>query len=282
MRWSAAAALSCALFALSCRPSATVRRTTPVANLQSYRSVLLRVDGSPQARRYADVLEFHATDWMRRACAFTEIGTSRQPPVGEPDLIVDLNLQRAFRGGDGLIQNPNLAVVDVTAVLSDGIDDELLGSADIRGKSSAVAVAGVNPEEQAIAAVSEQIAEILVNSGCSGERVARAEPPEPAPTDAGDAGSAVDPEVLARAEAENEAGKQLFRAADIAGAKARFEAALALHRDPRYLFNLCLAQEALKDYAAATATCQEVIDLQPEPRLVEKAQMRLDIIAKQS
>lgn len=278
MRWSVAAALSCALLASSCRPSATVRRTTPVANLQSYRTVLVRVDGSPQARRFADMLEFHAIDWMRRSCAFDQIGTRRQPPLAEPDLVVDLNLQRASRGGGGLIQNPNLAVVDVTAVLSDNVDDELIGSADIRGKSSAVAVSGVNPEEQAIAAVSKTMAEILVRSGCSGERVARPEPPPP--TDPVD--PAIDPELLAQAEAENEAGKQLFRAADIAGAKARFEAALAIHRDPRFLFNLCLAQEALKDYAAARSSCQEVIDLQPEPRLVEKAQMRLDIIAQQS
>lgn len=275
MRWSSAALLLL-VAAAGCVASATVRRTTPVANLQSFRTLLVRVDGSPEARRYASVLEFHAADKLRGTCAFDQVVTSRERPVQPPDLILDLNLQRAFRGGEGLIQNPNLATIDVTLVLSDGVDDELLGSADIRGKSSAVYVANQNPEEQAIAAVSARVAQIMERSGCTGARVARAEP-EPAPDEA-TPDDEVDPDLLARAEAENDAGKQLFRAADIAGAKARFQAAIALHRDARFLFNLCLAHEALKELSEASSVCQQVIDMQPEPRLAEKAQMRLGII----
>ena len=89
----------------------------------------------------------------------------------------------------------------------------------------------------------------------------------------------ITPEQVAQAEAANNEGKRLFRAAEIASAKEQFLLAIRLVPAPKYQFNLCLAHEALNEYDAAAAACQNVINGGTDQRLSEKAQQRLSIIA---
>lgn len=281
-----------------CRPSATVQRTTPVANLQPYTGMVVR--GTRAGRfgrgRLAFVLERAAVARIRRACSFREVhAAGRRTEPGPDDLLLDLTVQRAFRGGGGLVQNENLATVDVKAVLSDGVDMELVGSADIRGQSGGIVIGQESPEEEAINAVADSVTQMLVRSGCRGRRIARAHRPpasdhrdeEPGPdgqegTNPGTDQTGVtlasdDPD--ARAEAANEEGKRLFRAADVAGARVQFREAIRLHRDPRYVFNLCLAEEALGSIDAAITTCKRVQGMRPDGALAEKVKLRLKILA---
>ncbi len=83
----------------------------------------------------------------------------------------------------------------------------------------------------------------------------------------------------AKAEKLNSEGKQLFIAADIAGAVAKFEAAAQAHPDPRYDFNICLGYETLKRYKDALSMCKRVLSKNPSAKLRGKAQKRLKIIA---
>lgn len=266
----------------SCRPSATVQRTTPVANLQPYQGVLVRGTGA-SARgkgRLVYMLERAAADRIRGRCAFLDVQAASQAEARQVDLILDVTVQRSYRGGEGLIQNENLATVDVKLVLSDGIDQELVGSADIQGKSAGIVINDVSPEEEAVGAVADSIADLLVMSGCTGPRVARAnrtEDPggEPVAEPVSDQRS----DAASRAEAENDEGKRLFRGADVEAAKTHFEAAIALHRDPRFVFNLCLAEEALGELDAAVDACRKVIGMKPDKALDEKARLRLELIA---
>jgi hypothetical protein len=316
------------LLALSaCTPSAQVKRITPVANLQVYSLVQVRGTGADAAgqgdAKLAYELERASLIKIREKCAFVDVVAGAQQAPRPPDLLLDATILRSGRGGDGLVQNENLAVVDVKLVLSDGVDQELLGSADIQGKSSGVDTGG-SPEQEAVEAVAGSIADILVKSGCVGPRVARATPPTPppatgttatpgtgTPTDPGTGttppgtgttppgtgttppgtGTPTDPgtgtgtttppaeDPVARAEAENEAGKAKFRSADVAGAKAHFETAISIHKDARYVFNLCLAQEALNELDAAAATCQSINSMNPQQALADKVKLRLEIIA---
>jgi len=215
---------------------------------------------------------------MLKRCSFGGIVTPTQLGNTRPDLLVDLNIRRTQRGGSGFIKNPNVATVNVTMVLSDGIDESLLGSAEIVGKSSSVSIAGADPENEALIAVAKRVTAILSKSGCTGQRIARAEPPATEPTPP-PAAAGLTPEQLAQAEAANNEGKRLFRSAEIAAAKAQFQQAIAISSDPRFLFNLCLAHEALNEYDEAVSACQNVVDQNSEPRLTEKAQQRLTIIA---
>lgn len=275
--------LVAAAFALgACGPSSTVKRTTPVADLQSYQTALVRVSSSPGLNQYAPVLEFAAADSMQKSCGFGRIVSPTQVGNLQPDLIVDLNIRNTARGGGGFIKNPNLATVSVTMVLSDGIDESLLGSADIVGKSGAVAIEGNDPENEALQAVAKRVSTILGKSGCKGPRVARAEdPPEPTePVVPPEGTPGLTPEQLSQAEASNDEGKRLFRAADIPAAKVQFEAALQVSPDPRFYFNLCLANEALSDFDGAVKACNSVLSSKPQARLAEKANQRLVIIAE--
>lgn len=272
--------------AVACRPSATLERTTPVGNLQIYRSVLVRVGGPAAGGGNAESLEAMVAAELRNRCAMEVHLASRG--ASESDLQLDLTIQNAGRGGGGLIQNPNMATMDVLMVLSDAIDGELVGSALVRGKSSAVMVeGGESPEQQALGVVGKTIGEVLGKSGCAGERIARPTP-TPAEGDAGvvassdgDAGP-VGPDEAKRAEAEaaNEAGKDKFRSGDPAAALDDFRTALGLVRDARYAINICLAHEALQQWDAAEKACNDVLGMQPTESVAAKARQRLDIIAE--
>lgn len=277
---------------LACGPSASVWKTSPVADLQSYQVALVRVASAPGLEHYSPILEFATTTALQRKCSLNHVVGAGQTDSAQPDLIVDLNIRQTQRGGTGFIKNPNLATVDVTMVLSDGIDESLLGSAEIKGKSSAVSIEGADPENDALMAVAKRVSLVLAKSGCEGQRLARVAQPAPdtptAPTQPGPPATDTNPEPeqpqasseqIAQAEAANDEGKRLFRSAEIAAAREQFKQALTLAQDPRYYFNLCLAHEALSDLDSAMKACNSVLAAEPEPRLAEKANQRLQLIA---
>jgi hypothetical protein len=288
-----------AALAVACRPSASVERTTPVANLQIYRSVGLKVGAVGGAGDQAPALEQAVIAEIQRRCEFESVrmGTERGPDG--PDLLLDLTIQRSGRGGDGLVQNMNQAMLDVLLVLSDGVDGELVGSALIKGRSSAVLVDGSNPEEQAAEVVSKPVGDMLDQAGCRGPRIARptpeAPPTPPVATGGADAGAgqvaqagdagvaapvATDEQRRADADAANEAGKQKFRTGDPTGALADFRRAMELIRDARYAMNVCLAHEALEQWDQATRACDDVLAMEPPAALADKARQRKAIIAQ--
>lgn len=266
----------------ACTPKATIQRTTPVADLRVYRAVMVR-GASTTTQWMGQDLATRTARFLQEQCQFDGvfIGAANAQPRPEQsiDLIVDINVLKAVRGTGTIIRNPNQAEVDVSMVLSDGLSDELLGSASIRGSSSAVKVGGnESPEVQALEVVAEQIGRILAKSGCGGERLARVEPePEPdVPPEPIDPGTT--PDQLAEADRINDEGKQMFRDGKVAGARARFEQAIEINADPKYVMNLCLAFEALEKYKEAIAACERVITSNPEKRLVEKAEQRIEYI----
>lgn len=267
------------LLLAACGPSASVMRTTPVADLQSYQTALVRVAVAPGLERFAPVLEFATADSLRGRCNFGNVVGPSQLGDVRPDLILDLNIRGSARGGSGFVQNPNVAEVNVTMVLSDGLDESLLGSADITGKSSAVALTASDPENEALVEVGKRVAAILVKSGCVGQRIARTAPDVERPQPASN-GPALTEKQLAQAEAANDEGKRFFRAADIPAAKAQFELAIRISRDPRFYFNLCLAHEGLDEYEQAVQACEAVVASNPDPALADKANKRLAIIAE--
>jgi hypothetical protein len=267
----------------------------PVANLQSYRTVALRVRSTAFASQgRAMYLESALTQRLRQQCGFEYIG----PPGGTPtDVMIDLNITNAGRGGGGWVSNSSQATLDTLLVLSDGQSGELLGTARIRGKSSGILINNASPENEAIEVVAKTVAEMLAKSGCSGPRIARSEPPplqqQPPPggdtgsgsattgTDTG-SGTTAPPDDARRAQAEtlNEQGKEKLRSADIPGALAAFEQANTLVPDARYVYNVCLAQEAQERWDDAIAACKRARSMNPEPRLVAKIDNRIGLIEK--
>lgn len=264
----------------ACHPSASVERTMPVANLQTYRTVALRVSAAQQqAQGQAYALESTVLARLHQACGFEGVGAYNGQPA---DLYLDLNVTGAGRGGSGWVTNPNLATIDTLLVLTDGQSGDLIGSARIHGQSSQVAMGNNNPEQEALDVVAKTIADMLAKSGCTGPRVAKAPPPPPPATGsgAGSATMAVDTEAH-RAEADklNEDGKTKFRTADLAGAIALFQQANQLAPDPRYVFNICLAYEAQQQFDQATASCNQAKSMNPKPELQAKIDHRLDLLA---
>ncbi|MBL4635067.1 MAG: hypothetical protein JKY56_14440 [Kofleriaceae bacterium] len=154
----------CTSLLWACSPSAQVKSTTPIASLQSYQVALVRVAAAPGLEYYTPVLEFSAAEAILSKCSFVRVVGPTQIANLRPDLIVDLTIRNTARGGSGYITNPNLAVVDVTMVLSDGQDESLLGSTEIQGKSSGVGN-GQDPESQALVAVAKRVSAVLANSG---------------------------------------------------------------------------------------------------------------------
>ena len=272
---------------LSCRPSATVENTMPVANLQSFRSIALRAHTSAFASQgQAMMLEGFVTQKLRQKCGFEAVGPLGQ--TANAEVMLDLNITKIGRGGGGVFSNPNLAVVDVLVVLTDVHDKELLGTATIRGKSSGMVINNEVPENQALEVVADTIAGLLTKSGCGGPRIARAPrvapparvaPPGP-PTSRPDPRPPPDAAAPGRAEALNEAGKEKLYGADLAGALVLFQQANALAPDPRYLFNACLTLGAQEQWNHAISTCRQARAMNPGGELAEKIDRRLESLLK--
>ncbi|MBA3538500.1 MAG: hypothetical protein H0T79_02625 [Deltaproteobacteria bacterium] len=265
-----------------CRPSASVEQTLPVANLQTYRTVALRVKSTAFASQgHAMYLETAVINHLQQRCKFDQVGRASGAPA---DVLLDLNITNVARGGDGWVSNSSQASIDTLLVVSDGLNGELLGTARIRGKSSGMMLNNAPPESEAIEVVAKTVADVLAKSGCSGPRIARAEPTpetpvEPPPVTPGEP-SVVPPDESRRAEAEaiNEDGKVKLRGADIPGAIAAFQQANALLPDARYQFNVCLALEAQERWADAITACRAARSLHPQPKLVEKIDRRLELL----
>ncbi|MBV8759686.1 MAG: hypothetical protein JO257_20525 [Deltaproteobacteria bacterium] len=262
-----------------------MQHTQPIADLKTYHSVGLRITAVPQAQGQAYYLETAVLDRLHRTCGFegvTRYGT------GAADLVLDLNVTAAGRGGSGWITNANLATIDTLLVLSDAQTGDLLGSARIHGQSSQMAINNNNPEQQAVDVVAQTIGEMLTKSGCTGPRLAKAAPPPPPSGDFGSApGSGAGSSTATpppaddhRAEADklNDQGKDKFRTADLNGALALFQQANQLAPDARYVLNECLAYEAMEKWGDAMATCKQARSMNPSPDLAAKIDHRIDLL----
>lgn len=246
----------------------------PVANLQTYRTVALRVSSSPGASYQQYSLEQSLTGALRQTCRFEAVGQPTGAPV---DLLLDLTVTAAGRGGNGFIRNQNLATIDTLLVLTDGQTNELLGSARIHGESSQVDTGGgQSPEQQAVDIVAKTVAELLGKSGCSGPRVARAAPPPPAPPPVETPAHTEDHR--AEADALNEQGKAKVRTAELDAAVQLFQQANQLAPDARYVYNICLAYEAGEQWDRALASCKEARGMNARPELVQKIDHRIDLL----
>lgn len=255
----------------------------PVANLQSYRTVALRVHSSGAASQgLAMTLESSVLERLRQTCGFEQVGGADTTAA---DVLLDLNITNVFRGGTGWVRNENQVQVDTLLVLSDGQAGDLLGTATIKGKSSGTVINNAPQENEAIAAIAKTVADLLAKSGCTGPRIARA--PAPAP-DAGSAsqgsasqGSAapmVDESKRAEADELNNKGKERLFAADTAGALALFQQALSVLPDPKYQFNVCVALGAQEKWDDAIAACKKARSMNPSASLAAKIDQRLEAL----
>jgi len=255
----------------------------PVANLQSFRSIAVRVRNQTFASEGTKVaLQNSVIDRLRRACQFDQIELASGQPS---DILLDLNIIATGRGGGGFITNNNVATVDTLLVLADGQDNQLLGTAKIRGKSGGVVVNNSVPEFEAVDKIAESVADLLSKSGCTGPRVAKVEPPPPPPPDdtgsgSGSSGAESPPPPpptgnLVEAEAVNEQGKEKLYAADLSAALALFQKAQAMHPDARFAFNVCIVQIQLEQWQPALASCQQAKALNPPATLAAKIDNRI-------
>jgi hypothetical protein len=276
-----------AVLLASCKPSATVQSTMPIANMQSYSTVGLNVRSTAFASQgQAMMLEQQVTAKLQQKCSFVSIQrTGSGPP---PDVVLDVNITNTGRGSSGFISNSSTAFLDALLVLSEGQSGELIGTARIHGTSSGMIVNNAPPENEAIEVVAKTIADMLAKSGCSGARIAKQEPPPPPPdTNQGSgAGSGTgsgtappDDAKRGQAEALNQEGTDKLRSADIAGALTAFQQANALVADARYVYNICLAYEAGQQWEQAEASCKQARTMTTDTRLHGKIDKRLDLIA---
>jgi hypothetical protein len=266
-----------AILIAGCRPSATVQRTMPVANLQAYRTVALRVKSTTFASQgQAMYLERAVQKTLAQRCSFHAVA----PDQAAADVVLDLNITNRGRGGSGWLSNGNRATIDTLLVLSDGQTGDLLGTASIRGESSGMIISNEQPEAEAINVVAKTIADLLSKSGCGGPRIAKVEPPAPAPVPEQDPGpdraAPPDPTRLAEADALNEQGKEKIRNADVPGALAAFQQANALVPDARYVFNICIVFETQQQWDQAIAACRQARGMNPQPALLTKIDQRID------
>jgi hypothetical protein len=270
---------------VSCHPSATVENTMPIANMQTYRSVALRVHSSAfAAQGQAMQLESAVVTKLQARCSFERVLSGNQATGA--DIVLDLNVVNAGRGSSGIISNSSTARLDTLLVISGGQDGELLGTARIHGESSGMIINNASPELEAIDVVAKTVADVFAKSGCSGPRIAKAEPPPtvPTPPAAGSgAGSAVAPPPIDeshRAEAEklNEDGKQKVFVADVKGALAAFQQAEALIPDPRYEYNICSMLGLQEKWDEAIATCNAALAKNPSPSLADKLKHKIELL----
>jgi hypothetical protein len=276
----------------------------PVANLDSYQTVAVRVRATaPGLRRLAGGLKQQLDARLAQQCT----GFQEVPPDAQGvDMMVDLNLTAANRGGTGPIRNMSQENVETLLVLSDGSTGELLGTSRIHGQSSGLQQGIGSPEAEAVGVVAKAVADVLVTSGCTGPRkpkpplpVVATNPPSggsdggtttgpgpgPGPTPPPGPGSSApppaptpDPQVLAKAEALNDSGKDKLRSADVPGALADFQQATTVLADARYEFNVCLAFEAEQSWNDAIGACKQAQGMSPKAELVVKINARLDLL----
>jgi len=264
----------------SCHPSATVEKTTPVASLQMYRTVALRVKSTAfAAQGSASFLENALLQKLQQTCSFEQVVRG-----GQGDVVLDLNITNVGRGSSGFVTNSSQAKIDALLVLTDGQSGELLGTARIHGKSSGVIINNSQPETEAADVMAKTIAEMLAKSGCSGPRIAKVEPPPPPPPPAGGSGSNAEPPPVdeakrAEAEALNDQGKDKLRSADVEGALAAFVQAVRLLPDARYQFNVCLTYEAAEKWSDAVSACKQARSMNPQPKLITKIDERLELLS---
>lgn len=260
----------------ACKPTASVERTTPVANLQSYRSVALSVRATAfAAQGRAMQLEASLVNQLRAKCGFEAIHRPDGSPV---DVMIDLNIINSGRGTSML--GSSQAYVEALLVLTDGPTGELMGTARIRGQSGG-SVTGSPTDSEAIEVTAQTVANLLAKSGCAGPRIARTEPTQPdRPSDPVQGQPPIDESKRPEAEKLNEEGKDKLRSADVNGALANFQAAVALIPDARYQYNVCLAYETLEQLPTAIDACKKARAMTTEQRLIDKIDRRLELIAK--
>jgi hypothetical protein len=274
-----------ATLAVACHPSATIQRTMPIASLQSYRTVSLRVQATGYGSTgYARFFESAVLAQLQAQCGFEQI---LRPDKNNPaDVLLDLNITGMRRGSTGIVQNPNQANMEMLLVLTDGAG-ELLGTAKIHGQSSGLGISTGSPENEAINIVAKSVGDLLSKSGCSGPRIAKVEPPQPPqpPHDGSGSGSGSatvqPPDETKRPDAEalNESGKDKLRSADVPGALAAFQQANAMLPDAKYAFNICLAYQAEEQWNDALATCKKAKDMNPQGALASKIDHQIDVLA---
>ena len=262
----------------------------PVANLQSYRSIGVRVHSNAFAAQGQTMrMEAAVLDRLRKKCQFDQVFRADQ---GRADILIDLNIAATARGGD-TGWSSSTASVDTLLVLTDGQDGELLGTARIRGKSSGMIINNAPPENEAIDIVAKTVADLLAKSGCTGPRVAKQMPVvDPGPGPGTGSGSGVDPgpgsgsgsvpdeSKRAEADALNDKGKERLYADDVPGALALFQQANRLLPDPRYGFNVCLALGTQEQWDAALAACRDARAMNPPAALAAKIDRRMEALAK--
>lgn len=249
----------------------------PVASLNSYRTVALRVHSSAfAAQGQAMFLEQQTLDNLRKKCGFERV----EAGGGAADVILDLNITGAGKGGGSWVSSGSSAYVDTLLVLTDGQDGQLLGAAKIRGKSSGVIINNAPPENEATGAVAKSVGELLAKSGCTGPRIAKVVDPGPTPPPPGDGSAAPQPDESHRPEAEasNDQGKEKLYAADYAGALAAFEKANSLVPDAKYQFSICIVYGVQDQWDTAVAACQKARGMNPPPALAAKIDRRIELL----
>jgi hypothetical protein len=265
----------------ACHPSATVQNTMPIANMQTFHSVALRVHSTAfAAQGQAMQLESAVLDKLHQRCSFEQIASAQ---AAKADVILDLNITNTGRGGGGFISNSSTATLDTLLVMSDGQSGDLLGTARIHGESSGMIINNSAPEGEAIDIVAKTVADMFVKSGCSGPRIAKAVVPPPDPTPPPPDPTHPTPPVVDethRAEAEklNEDGKQKLFVADVQGAITAFQQANALVPDARYEYNVCSALGAAERWDDAIAACKQARTMNPKPALVTKIDHKIDLL----
>lgn len=258
--------IAASLLFVGCHPSATLQRTTPVANLQTFTTTLVRVRSTAFAAQGAVVnLQNQVIAVLAKKCAFQQAADG-----ATADVILDLTINQTGRGSSGIITNENVQTVSALLVLTDGADGGLLGTASIHGESSGSFMGGGDPIQEATGAIANSVGDLLVQSGCNGPRVAKAAP-EPPPV------VATAPDESKRPEAEklSDAGKEKLYNSDLPGALALFQQANALLPDAKYEFNGCLVLGALERWDEAIASCKKARTMNASPALIEKIDKRL-------
>ena len=248
----------------------------PIANMQSYNSIALRVHSSAfAAQGQAMQLSNAIVNKLHASCSFAQV-TEGQGAAA--DVALDLNVTNTQRGGGGLISNSSTARMDTLLVISDGQSGDILGTARIHGESSGMIINNAPPELEAIDVIAKTIVDMLGKSGCSGPRIAKAVPPPPPPDPGHVEPPPVDETHRPEAEKLDDDGKQKLFAADIQGALTAFQQANALVPDARYEYNMCNALGRLEQWDKAIDTCKHAKTMNPKPELVAKIDHKIDLL----